>query len=167
MSVELRPLREEDAQAYHAGEDDEIVRWLSGRRAPVEGVRGYFAGLVRNAEAGRGKHAYGLWLEGRLAGYLEVDPDVTDGLGEGDVNVAYAVLPWARGRGVARDAVRAVAQRLREDGRGRAALRVDVGNTASLRVAAATGFHLVGDVLSATDRSPDGSPAVLRVFRAP
>lgn len=166
QAVVLRPIRESDAEAYQAGEDDEIVRWLSGGRAPLAGIRSYFAGLAANAATGRGKRAFGIWVDGRLAGYLEVDPDVRDGLAEGDVNVAYAVLPWARGRGVARDAVRATAARVTADG-GRAALRIDTENEASLRVAAAAGFTAVGEIVSATDRRPDGSPALLRIYRAP
>lgn len=45
-----------------------------------------------------------VWLDGRLAGYVDCDPEVRDGLAAGDVNVSYAVHPWARGRGVAVEA---------------------------------------------------------------
>src|SRR5262245_27931865 len=101
MSVELRALRVEDAEAHCAGEDDLTVRWLTGGYGSVEGTRRFIEMLATNAALGQGKRGFGVCLDGRLAGYVDCDPDNQDALEPGDVNISYAVHPWARGRGVA------------------------------------------------------------------
>lgn len=80
------------APAEHcAGEDEQAVRWLTGGYGTVEGTAAYFGWLACNAAAGRGKRGFGVRLDGRLAGYVDCDPDVGNGPGVGDVNVSYAV----------------------------------------------------------------------------
>src|ERR1700712_1112316 len=106
MSIELRPLTADDAAAHCAGEDELTVRWLTGGYGSVEGTKEYFAWLAENAAAGVGKRGLGVWMSGRLCGYVDVTPDNHDGLEPGDVNISYAVHPWARGQGVAVEAVR-------------------------------------------------------------
>lgn len=144
MTVELRPLTPEDAEAHCAGEDEETVRWLTGAYGTIEGTRAYFDVLAKNAAAGQGKRGFGIWRDGRLAGYIDFDPGANDGLAPGDVNLSYTVHPWARRTGVASEAVLAVCEMLRSHGIGhRAAIRVDPENTASVRVAEKCGFHYV------------------------
>ena len=46
----------------------------------------------------------------------------------------------------------------------RAAIRVEPGNHASIRVAEKCGFDYVHDFTSATDKQPDGSPARMRLY---
>ncbi|MBI4939698.1 MAG: GNAT family N-acetyltransferase [Actinobacteria bacterium] len=165
LTIELRPLTHADAPAHCAGEDDETVRWLTGGYGTVEGTCAYFDVLAANAAAGSGKRGFGVWLDGRLAGYVDLEPDLGDGLDPGDVNLTYAVHPWARGRGVAVEAVRLVCEVLRTTAVGtRAALRIEPGNAASLRVADRAGFVLLREVVSATDTHPDGTPVTFRVF---
>ena len=65
----------------------------------LSSVRPPFRLAGGNAAAGRGKRGFGVWLDGRLAGYVDCDSDVGDGLEVGDVNVSYAVHAWARGAG--------------------------------------------------------------------
>ncbi|MFT4295327.1 MAG: GNAT family N-acetyltransferase [Micropruina sp.] len=162
MTVELRPLTHRDAEAHCAGEDAETVRWLTGGYGTVDGTRAYFDVLAENAMAGRGKRGLGVWRDGRLAGYVDFDPDNADGLELGDVNLSYAVHPWARGSGVASEAVLAVCQRLREQDIGRrAAIRVELENVGSVRVAERCGFRYVRRFASSTDTHADGSPVVL------
>jgi hypothetical protein len=98
VTVELRALTRADAEAHCAGEDEQTVRWLTGGYGTVEGAAAYFEWLTGNAAAGQGKRGFGVWLGGRLAGYVDCDLDVGDGLESGDVNVSYAVHLWARGR---------------------------------------------------------------------
>lgn len=165
MEVRLRPLTRADAPAHCAGEDDATVRWFSGCRGTVEGTREYFDWLADNARAGRGKRAFGVWLGDRLAGYVDYDPDLSDGLEPGDVNISYAVHPWARGRGVAAEAVRLLCDELTAQGVGtRAAIRVEPENLASVRVAEKCGFSRLPDFTSATDTNPDGTPARMRRY---
>jgi RimJ/RimL family protein N-acetyltransferase len=154
VTVELRPLTAADAEAHCAGEDDATVRWLSGAYGTVEGTVRYFDELARHALAGTGKRGFGVWLDGRLAGYVDYDPDVEPysgqgfAVGPGDVNLAYAVHPWARGRGVAVDAVALVCHLLRAGSLGnRAVIRTEPANGASSRVAEKAGFRYLGDAV--------------------
>lgn len=165
MTVELRALRASDAEAHCAGEDELTVRWLTGGYGDLEGTLAHFEQLRRNAEAGHGKRGFGVWVEGRLGGYVDLDPDNDDGLEPEDVNISYAVHPWARGRGVATEAVGLLCDVLREQRIGsRAAIRAELGNAASIRVAQKAGFTHARDFVSATDTHPDGTPTTFSLF---
>lgn len=171
--VELRPLVPADAEAHCAGEDELTVRWLTGDYGTVEQTIEHFDQLTANAAAGVGKRGFGVWVGGRLGGYVDFDPDLDvdfdpdldDGIEADDVNISYCVHPWARGRGVAAESVGLVCAVLRSDGIGaRAAIRADPENTASHRVAEKAGFSYVRDFVSATDTHADGRPATLSLF---
>jgi RimJ/RimL family protein N-acetyltransferase len=165
VRITLRALTVEDVEAHNAGEDERTVRWLIDAHSTAEATAALFTKLADNARAQRGKRGFGVCLDDRLAGYIDCDPDVTDGLEPGDVNISYAVHPWARGRGVAREAVRLILDYMRERRIGtRAAVRVDPGNIASVRVAVKAGFTYVHDFTSDTDKHPDGVPATLRLY---
>lgn len=104
-------------------------------------------------------------LAGQLAGYVDFDPDSGDGLDPGDVNISYAVHPWARGRGVAVEAVRLICVVIRTNQIGsRVAIRVEPENTASVRVAEKCGFTYVRDFTSTTDTHVDGTPATMSLY---
>ena len=163
--ISLRALTRSDAEAHLAGEDEQTVRWLSGGPSTVESTTRWIDQLVRNAQTGRGTQGFGVCLDGRLAGYVDCNPDVRDGLEPGDVNISYAVHPWARGRGIAVEAVRLIGDFLREHQIAtRAAIRVDPDNQASVRVAEKSGFSYLYDFVSGTDKRPDGTPATLSVY---
>ncbi|XVV08594.1 GNAT family N-acetyltransferase [Actinoplanes sp. CA-131856] len=165
MRITLRALTDADVAAHNAGEDEQTVRWLVGAYSSAETTAAHFGRLAANARAERGKRGFGVCLDDRLAGYVDCDPEVTDGLEPGDVNISYAVHPWARGRGVASEAVHLILEFIRENRIGtRAALRVDPGNVASNRVAEKSGFVYVRDFTSGTDKHPDGTAAVLRLY---
>ncbi len=165
MEIVLRPLTPHEAEAHAAGEDDASVRWLSGGYAPVEGVREYFGWLAANEAAGSGKRGFGIWIDGCLGGYMDFDPDNTDGLEPGDVNIAYSVHPWARGRGVAGQAVLLLCRWLADHSIGeRAAIRVEPENVASVRVAEKAGFVQIREFVSSTDKHPDGTPSTMLLF---
>lgn len=165
MDMELRVLTAGDVHAHNAGEDDVTFRWLTGRAGTPESTARYFALLRSHLQLGEGIRGFGVWLEGKLAGYVDCNPDVTDGLEPGDVNITYAIHPWARGRGVAVAAVTAISTFIRDQGIGtRAAIRVDPGNLASIRVAEKCGFRFAREFISTTDTLADGSRAVLRLY---
>jgi RimJ/RimL family protein N-acetyltransferase len=165
VTFELRPIAPSDAEAQCAGEDELTVRWLTGGYGEVEGTREFIEGLVRNAEAGVGKRALGMWLSGRMCDYIDFNPDLDDGLEPDEVKVSYAVHPWARGRGVAVEAVGLVCDVLRRDGIGsRAAILVEPENTRSVRVAQKAGFSYVRDFPSNQNTHPDGSPITLSLY---
>lgn len=165
MTVELRELSDADVAAHNAGEDDLTVRWLTGAPGTVETTLAHFRRLAANAAAGAGKRGFGVWLDGRLAGYIDADPDIRDQLGDGDVNLSYAVHPWARGRGVAPTAVRLLCSYLRDHQIGtRAAIRVEPDNTASVRVAEKCGFSFACTFQSTTDTHADGTPILFSLY---
>lgn len=157
--VELRALTDADIQAHNAGEDDETVRWLSGRAGTVDSTRRHFAMLAENASRGAFKRGFGIWLEGQLAGYIDVDPDATGLPAAGDVNISYAVHPWARRRAVATTAVLLVCTYIGDEDIGdRAIIRADSRNTASLGVAERCGFRFIAATTSMTGHRADASP---------
>lgn len=165
MRVTLQPLRPSDAAAVVAAEDEATVRWLSGGRSTVEGTADFVRRLDREAEQGAAKRAFGIWLDGACVGTADYDPDVTDGLEPGDVNIAYGVAPWARGHGIAVRAVELLCAIIHDRGIGtRAVIRADVRNPASTRVAEKARFTYLRDVTSSTERQDDGAPVTLRVY---
>jgi len=165
VTIELRALTSEHAGDHCAGEDEETVRWLTGGYGTSEGTRQYFDWLAQNAAAGRGKRGFGVWVDERLAGYVDFDPDTSDGLAPADVNMTYAVHPWARGQGIAVQAVHLLCAHLQEHAIGEwAAIRVDPANTTSVNVATKAGFQYIRDFTSSTDRHEDGSPATLSLY---
>lgn len=165
MVIELRPLRAADAEAHCAGEDDETVRWLTGGYGTVEGTKAYFERRDREVAAGNRKRGLGVWMSDRLCGYVDYDPDHADGMEEQDVNISYAVHPWARGQGVAVEAVRLVCDTIRDTGVGsRAAIKVEPENTGSVRVAEKAGFRYVRDFESSHDTHADGTPKTFRLY---
>ncbi len=99
MAIELRPLTAADAAAHCAGEDELTVRWLTGGYGDLEGTVEYFDWLAENADARVGKRGLGVWMSGRLCGYIDYDPENDDGIDSEDVSISYAVHPWARGQG--------------------------------------------------------------------
>lgn len=165
MDVELRALSAADAPAHNAGEDEETVRWLTGGRSTIESTVAHFEMLAANLERGEGQRGFGVWVDGPLAGYVDCNPEVTDGVRAGEVNITYAVHPWARGRGVATQAVNLICAFIRDHRIGTtAAIRVDPANETSIRLAERCGFRFKQAFTSATDIQPDGAPAVLRLY---
>lgn len=165
MATTLRPLERSHAEAHCAGEDEQTIRWLTGGRGTLERTLEYFDWLAANAAGSTGKRGFGVWVDERLAGYVDADPDNDDGLEPDDVNISYAVHPWARGRGIAVDAVGLICEfiRLHDLGR-RVAIRVEPANTASVRVAQKAGFTYRHDFVSGTDVHPDGTAATLSLY---
>ncbi|GAA1565862.1 hypothetical protein GCM10009804_23190 [Kribbella hippodromi] len=165
MTIELRPLTAADAEAHCAGEDALTVRWLTGGYGDVEGTIKFFEQLTQNATTGTGKRGFGIWNSDRLCGYIDYTPDLDDGLDPEDVALAYAVHPWARGQGIAVQAVHLICNTLRTTKTGtRAAIRVEPQNTASVRVAQKSGFTYIRDFPSNRDTHPDGTPTTFSLY---
>jgi RimJ/RimL family protein N-acetyltransferase len=151
--------------AHNAGEDEEVVRWLSGAPATTDSTRRHFGMLADNAARARGKRGFGVWLDGELAGYVDLDPDADDLPARGDVNISYAVHPWARRRAVATSAVVLVCDYIANEEIGnRAIIRADPLNIASIAVAVRSGFHFITETPSPSDRHPDGSPVAYATY---
>ncbi|MGP9539207.1 GNAT family N-acetyltransferase [Brachybacterium sp. AOP43-C2-M15] len=165
MQISIEPLRLEDAAALVDAEDDATIRCLSEEKSTVAGTAEYISQLVRDAEQSRAKRAFGIWADGRCVGTVDFDPEVTDGLDTGDVNIAYGVAPWVRGHGVAVRAVELICAVIQERGVGhRAVIRTDSRNTASSRVAEKAGFVHLRDLQVLAETSEEGQPVVMHVF---
>ena len=145
----LRPFEAGDAADVHAVWHDEAYLRFAPARYPHAG-----AGLGQALEwcaqtaeehrrAGRGVSFAGAEHDtGRLACHVALFGTDWDAM---ITEIHYWTAPWARGRGVAADAARAVARwALTEHGFARITLRTVTGNTASQRVARAAGFRLEG-----------------------
>lgn len=144
MKPYLRPWRLEDADdCARACNDPEVRRFLPYLPQPYtrEDAVAYIssAGPTRFAVAEEGTD--------RLLGAAGYTED-----GKGTAEVGYWVAPWARGQGVASEAVRQVVAL----GFDRLVLHTHPENAASQRVAIAAGFTREG-VARAGGRLPDGS----------
>jgi ADP-ribose pyrophosphatase YjhB (NUDIX family)/RimJ/RimL family protein N-acetyltransferase len=156
LVIELRPLAEGDVAAHMAGEDAAVIEWLTGAAATWDSTARHFEMLAANAARGVGKRGFGVWLDEELAGYVDFDPDDPALPEPGDVNIAYAVHPWARRCGVATEAVRLVCEQLRRTDTGkRAIIRTHPLNRASIGVARACGFQPVSAPILGQDQLRD------------
>ncbi|MDQ6657934.1 MAG: GNAT family N-acetyltransferase [Actinomycetota bacterium] len=165
MIAALRPLEHSDVDAHCAGEDEQTIRWHTGGRGTVETTKAHFDWLAENARVGTGKRGFGVWVDDRLAGYVDANPDDDDGLLPSDVNISYSVHPWARGNGVAGEAVALICEFIRGQALGqRAAIKVEPENTASVRVAQKAGFSYSNDFVSGTDTHPDGTAVTFSLY---
>jgi RimJ/RimL family protein N-acetyltransferase len=154
--IALRPFLPDDAEtiaaAIEAGE--EFLPASAATRAT--GVEWWLTeGVHKVRRSGWGVHLAVIdRATGTLAGAI--------GLFRADwvvrsAEVAYGVRPAWRGRGLATDALRALAHwALREYGMRRIELRADSANAASIRVAEKAGFHREG-VLRQVEAGPDGN----------
>jgi RimJ/RimL family protein N-acetyltransferase len=144
--VVLRPLRLADVDAHLAGEDAELVRWLSGGPATPERVEAHVRRGQEQWAAGGPALALGIRTaaDDRLIGTIDVQREQPY-LAPGQVNLAYGLHPAARGHGHATRAVR-LACRLAATlpGAREAVIRVDPANPASAAVAARAGFRPAG-----------------------
>jgi RimJ/RimL family protein N-acetyltransferase len=149
--VALRPWEPADVPAIAAAcADAEIARWLDLIPQPYaeEDARWY----VAHCEEG--------WRDGTSSSFAVVDVasgELVGSMGarhldpeQGVTEVGYWVAPHARGRGIARRALRLISAWLLEDvGMARVQLRADVDNVASRRVAEGAGFVEEGILRSA------------------
>jgi RimJ/RimL family protein N-acetyltransferase len=140
--VVLHPRTMADAEAQLRGQDEEMVRWLAWEaptRANVtarieEAVRGFREGL-RRYDLGIYEASSGVLIGNCLANYLDPLLDA------GEVNIAYAVFPSWRRRGIASRTVKLLCAWLAQDPAAKAAiLKIDPENEASRRVAEGLGF---------------------------
>jgi RimJ/RimL family protein N-acetyltransferase len=144
-SISLRPLAADDTDAVVAAcRDPESVRWTTVPHPYGESDARYFIDGYgpRNWLLGEGAIFAVADPSGGYAGSMDlrlsaVDPSLAD--------VGYLVAPWARGRGYASAALRALVEwGFRALGPTRIEWRAYVGNDASRRVAEKAGFTIEG-----------------------
>lgn len=145
--IALRPLSGADLEVHARGCDAQIVRWLSdGQEGTAEQ---HHAWLLRQARAWeRGDDVVDLAVVRRGSGEPVGVVGIQRGLPYlrlGQVNLTYAVYPWARGEGVAVRAVRLAATlALMRGPVSEFVIRCDPANEASVRVARRLGLRHLG-----------------------
>ncbi|GAA3113698.1 hypothetical protein GCM10010466_00990 [Planomonospora alba] len=160
--VLLRGLTEADAEPMaRACADPEIVRFIP--TVPVPYGRDDALHYLEIAER--------LWAAGG-ASFAVADPATGEWLGNiglkapdprGNGEIGYLIAPWARGRGVATAATRALTEWAFARGVHRMELLAEVDNLASQRVALAAGFRHEGVQREAEPRR-DGTRGDLAAF---
>ncbi|MFC6083807.1 GNAT family N-acetyltransferase [Sphaerisporangium aureirubrum] len=141
--VVLRPLTDADADAIARGcADPEIARFVPGMPVPYTGAeaRAFLAGVPGQWERGGLCLAVAGKADGEWLGTVSLKPPGP----RGAVEIGYLVAPWARGRGAAAAAVRALTEWAFERGVYRVELVTDLDNTGSQRVAMSAGFRREG-----------------------
>ncbi len=139
----LRPLQPADAEAWLAGEDDEIRRWFQAPRASTRSdVDAAIAAWTRSWQSdGRVRH-FGAWAQesNTLVGGVELRSR-----GEDSAYLSYQVFAPHRRKGYGTRAVRLAVihaeQALTVE---RLVIITDAGNLGSRGVALAAGFRLEG-----------------------
>jgi RimJ/RimL family protein N-acetyltransferase len=152
----LRPFRPTDVDtAYRACQDIDLQRWLTAlpspytREAAVEFVT---AIAPRGREAGTDLGC-AIEVDGEMVGSCGAHHLTTGRLGP---EIGYWIAPWARRRGYAAEAARALADWAIGHGAPRVHLFTDVDNKASQSVAVRAGFSPEGTVRSCLEYR-DGS----------
>lgn len=145
----LRPYRPGDAAAVHrACQDPEIQRWL---RVPAPYTEADAVEFVSETTVSARAESRA------LLSAVEADGEFVGSAGLHFSRsllgpaVGYWLAPWARGRGYAAEAARALAEWGIGLGAPRVHLMADVGNTASQAVAVRAGFTREGVVRSCLD----------------
>ncbi|HVT01400.1 MAG TPA: GNAT family N-acetyltransferase [Patescibacteria group bacterium] len=143
-TIKLRPFELEDAEEHLAGEDEEQIKWLSGGKGTIEGVRDW---IKKNKEQWENNgHILNFAItdkqSGKLLGMIEANghSQELEGLEEGDVNISYGLYPFARGKGYATNAVNLILKFLKEKGFKRAIIKVNPNNKDSLKIPLRCGF---------------------------
>jgi RimJ/RimL family protein N-acetyltransferase len=143
----LRPFRPADVDAVlHASQDPETQRWIGALPVPYtrEDAREFVeVTAVQDRADGQG-----------LPSAVEADGELVGTAGASlrpgrlGPEIGYSIAPWARRRGYAAEAARALADWALGLGAPRVHLYTDVGNTASQAVARRAGFTQEGVVRS-------------------
>lgn len=96
----MSPLRLDDVEAHLAGEDELLVRWLSGGPGTREGVGAYIRHCREQWGTAGPLRAFGIraGADETLAGTIDLR-FVAEGMSPGQVNVAYGLYPsWRTAR---------------------------------------------------------------------
>lgn len=147
-TIRLRPLTHDDAGEHLAGEDAELVRWLSDVRSTPATVHRYIARSMQSWAMGGPTFCFGIrTVHGdALTGIVEVQTEKAF-LGVGQANIAYGLYPQWRGLGFATRAVLLAVGFLRRTTDVREVLILtSARNPASAAVACRAGFLPAGQM---------------------
>ncbi|MEQ3551309.1 GNAT family protein [Pseudonocardia nematodicida] len=148
--VVLSPLGWDDVGPYLAGEDGEIVRWLSGGRGTPATVRAHVRRAIERWADGGPKLSFGIRVDGGAVLAGTIDADLDPAAGARRAGLSYGIYPAFRRRGLATRAVRLAARYLGERGDvDRISIDVHPANRASIGVARRAGFRFLRHVVDA------------------
>jgi RimJ/RimL family protein N-acetyltransferase len=159
----LRPFRPDDVDAvYRACQDDDLQRWLTALPSPYtrEAAVEFVTGISPRGQAAGTDLGCAIEVDGELVGSCGAHHLTTGRLGP---EIGYWIAPWARRKGYAAEAARALADWALAHGAPRVHLYTDVDNSASQGVARRAGFTAEGTVRSCLDYR-DGSRADAVLF---
>lgn len=142
-TISLRARTVSNAEAQIAGEDDQIVRWLTGGRSDLARTRQHIAHVERAWLASGVRRNFGIYLADEpetLVGNVDVNLADTS-LELDEANISYAVFPTWRRRGVATHALALAVDYVQGlAGEVQPVVKIDPANSASRSVAARAGF---------------------------
>jgi RimJ/RimL family protein N-acetyltransferase len=147
----IRPLAIGDAEAHLAGEDAEQARWLSGGKSNLEGTRAWIEQTQRLWDTERSRVTFGVWecTDHSLVGMVEANLGQRfDGVPSYAANISYGLHAGARGKGYMDRALKLLIDFLIQRDVLLMVIRVDPGNTASLRVPERNGFTYIETITS-------------------
>lgn len=147
--IALRPFTLEDAKEHLEGEDEEQIKWLSGGKSTLAGIKKWIEKNQGHWEKDGPVFAFAvLDRENKLIGMVEANTDYKhfEGNIEGDANVSYGLYPFARGKGYAARAVGLLTKFLKDKGLKRAVIRIDPENENSQKVPIRCGFVKTGQI---------------------
>jgi ribosomal-protein-serine acetyltransferase len=168
MRVELRHLRESDAEAFNAAVHASVrelrpwMPWAAEEPRPLQER----LELIRRWERERvygGDRSFGIFLDGAVAGACGLHGRI----GEGGLEIGYWVRSDLTGRGIATEAARRLCEIAFEDPAvDRVEIHHDRANAASGRIPAKLGFTRVGENHVAPEApGEDGVEIVWRLAR--
>lgn len=162
-TVTLSPLRLDDVEAHLAGEDDLLVRWLTGGPATRQGVEAYIRQCREQWVTAGPLRSFGIRVRSgaTLVGTVDLRFE-GEGLDSGQVNVAYGLYPVWRGHGLATRAVNLVCRYAAEQGATEAVVKVEPQNVASATVALRAGFTFARQISEQNGTVFDRYERVLR-----
>ncbi|MBI2103489.1 GNAT family N-acetyltransferase [Candidatus Woesebacteria bacterium] len=140
----IKPFVQENAQEHLANEDEEQVKWLSGEKGTLEGVKKWILKNQKYWENDGPVFNFAIFdKNNNLIGMVEAntDPSQVEGINEGEANVSYLIYPKFRGKGHAARAINLICKFLKQKGIKRAVAGVDPKNENSLKVPLRCGFE--------------------------
>jgi RimJ/RimL family protein N-acetyltransferase len=127
-TITIRPFELSDAEKHLAGEDDDQIKWLSGGKSTLEGVRNWISKNQKYWEIDGSIFNFAIVVEDKLVGMVEAntDSESLEGVDDGDANISYGLYPSARGKGYTTKAINLLIGFLKDRDIKRAVIRVDL-----------------------------------------
>lgn len=148
--VNIKPFDLTYAEEHFRGEDAEQVKWLSGGKGTLEGVKNWILKNQKYWQEDGPVFNFAVFAKdnNQLVGMVEANTDyhTVEGIEPGDANVSYGLYPFARGKGYVTSVVNLITNFLKDKGIKRAIIRVSPNNEASLKVPLRYGFENSGTI---------------------